>query len=149
MSENHDQLAKEKVRKAAWYANNRDKRKAKDAAYYAANSEKVRAQHAAYRANNREKKKAYNATNATTRRRLLSAIKTTAGCIDCGYNETPRKLEFDHVRGEKSFTIGMSVTRPLLVLLTEMKKCEIRCRSCHMKRHSALAKEKTECTGMG
>lgn len=52
-------------------------------------------------------------------------------CIDCG-NRDWRVLEFDHVRDAKEFNIsnlinGYSQEK----LLTEIKKCAVRCANCH------------------
>ena len=120
---------------AVWKKANPEKVKAWDAAYRAANREKRRAASAAWYAANSEKTKAAAAALYASRRRFIDAIKLTAGCVDCGYNEVASGLEFDHVRGEKSFGIGENWSRPLPALMAEVEKCEIRCRSCHTARH--------------
>lgn len=53
-------------------------------------------------------------------------------CIDCG--ETNRNLlEFDHVRGDKLFTISEAKRGAYTdeKIMDEVKKCEIRCCNCH------------------
>jgi hypothetical protein len=65
-------------------------------------------------------------------RSALATIKLDAGCVDCGYDEDPVALDFDHVRGEKSFTIGKASTAVSLDrLLDEVDKCDVRCANCH------------------
>jgi len=68
------------------------------------------------------------------RRHKLSEIKLAAGCMDCGYNKHSAALDFDHVRGTKSFNISRS-DRPWEVVLAEVKKCDVRCANCHRARH--------------
>lgn len=69
------------------------------------------------------------------RRKLVDAIKTQSGCVDCGYNNLkyPGTLEFDHVRGEKKFSIGEAATLavPLERIMEEIEKCEVVCAICH------------------
>lgn len=57
-------------------------------------------------------------------------------CVDCGY-ENPLALEFDHVRGKKSFEISLGIQSgvPLPALMEEMQKCDVRCANCHRLRH--------------
>jgi L-lysine 2,3-aminomutase len=56
-------------------------------------------------------------------------------CVDCGESD-PVVLEFDHVRGKKRF----AVTRALMAgygwktILSEIEKCQVRCRNCHRKK---------------
>lgn len=56
-------------------------------------------------------------------------------CIDCGESD-PIVLEFDHVRGNKLYSIvkmisnGMSVKK----LEIEIQKCEVRCANCHRRK---------------
>jgi hypothetical protein len=57
-------------------------------------------------------------------------------CVDCGMNDQAL-LDFDHVHDGRSFRICHALR--LLVspeeLMREMRKCELRCRNCHVKRH--------------
>lgn len=55
-------------------------------------------------------------------------------CVDCGFTDV-RCLDFDHVRGEKLFTIGKSFTFKWERILSEIGKCEVRCANCHRIRH--------------
>ena len=56
-------------------------------------------------------------------------------CVDCG-NANIALLEFDH-RDSKSFPICDFAKRDVTTeeLLAEIRKCEVRCRNCHVMRH--------------
>ena len=82
-----------------------------------------------------KKKKEYTKTNTTNfysvKRRIIGKIKTNTGCVDCGFSGHPDALEFDHVSGDKAFTISTHMYKGWLDILDEMEKCEIRCANCH------------------
>jgi hypothetical protein len=77
-------------------------------------------------------------------RQFIADYKTTHSCVDCGEAD-PDVLEFDHVRGKKSFTIGESSTRYYSIdrVRQEIAKCDIRCANCHRKR-TVLARRAKE-----
>lgn len=56
-------------------------------------------------------------------------------CVDCGEVD-PIVLEFDHVRGKKINDVSVLVARgkPLLEIMTEIEKCEVRCGNCHRRK---------------
>ena len=56
-------------------------------------------------------------------------------CVDCGEKD-PIVLEFDHVRGEKLYTIASLGWRLCTWegMLNEIAKCEVRCANCHRRR---------------
>ena len=56
-------------------------------------------------------------------------------CIDCGEND-PIVLEFDNVRGEKTYNISSLGWRfcSWETMLKEIAKCEIRCANCHRRK---------------
>lgn len=56
--------------------------------------------------------------------------KVKRGCVDCGYNQHPAGLDFDHVTGDKCFEIS-KVKRSLEKLKEEIDKCVVRCAICH------------------
>ena len=60
---------------------------------------------------------------------FLSNYKLEKGCQDCGYNEHPVALDFDHIKGEKSFNV--SLAKSIKQAKEEIKKCEIVCSNCH------------------
>jgi len=74
------------------------------------------------------------------RRELLEAFireyLQSHPCVDCG-NSDIRVLEFDHVRGEKKFCVGMQGLMTIECLLEEIAKCDVRCANCHKIRHHA------------
>lgn len=53
-------------------------------------------------------------------------------CIDCG-NNNPIVLEFDHVIGIKKYNVSRmgAGASSLKAIISEIKKCEIRCANCH------------------
>lgn len=70
--------------------------------------------------------------SAAKRRDYLARVKTTRGCVDCGYSANPVALDFDHVDpATKRFTIAMSGNRQWTQVLDELAKCVVRCANCH------------------
>lgn len=53
-------------------------------------------------------------------------------CVDCG-EQDPVVLEFDHVRGEKSYTITNMALHSLDNIEAEIAKCDVRCANCHRR----------------
>jgi len=93
----------------------------------------------------RRNAKAHNQRRMANQRRYLvrnSALMVDyligRSCVDCGEGD-PTVLEFDHVRGRKSFDVstmvrgGFSWQRILL----EIAKCELRCANCHRRQTAA------------
>ena len=72
-------------------------------------------------------------------------IKQTAGCTDCGYNESPVALQFDHINDDKKFGIGNGRCRSLKSLQAEIDKCEVVCANCHHIRTYTRVKEAQQC----
>ena len=62
-------------------------------------------------------------------RRWLDQFKIDKGCFDCGFNEHPSALHFDHVRGKKSFNICNA--KSIKQAKREIAKCVVRCANCH------------------
>jgi len=65
------------------------------------------------------------------RMRLFDAIKLAIGCADCGYQENPRAMDFDHVRGQKKFGVIAGWGKKMTTIMDEIEKCEVRCSNCH------------------
>jgi len=71
-----------------------------------------------------------------SRQKLFDYLKDHP-CVDCGESD-PIVLEFDHVRGEKEFSIaeyprlGYNWER----VEKEIAKCEVRCSNCHKRKTS-------------
>jgi hypothetical protein len=58
---------------------------------------------------------------------------------DCGEGD-PVVLDFDHVRGEKLFSVSKGLTdRSFDTLVAEMAKCEVVCANCHRRRTARRA----------
>lgn len=86
----------------------------------------------------RKLRKRKNRNNAKQRNReyVLSYLKKQY-CIDCGEND-PVVLQFDHVRGKKKHDISHLIRGQYSIksIIEEIKKCEVRCGNCHLKRTS-------------
>lgn len=56
-------------------------------------------------------------------------------CVDCGESD-PVVLEFDHVRGVKSYEVSTLGWRLVSwdSVLREIAKCEVRCANCHRRK---------------
>lgn len=85
-----------------------------------------------------DKQKLYEAQKKhriRNRHQLIKYLKDHH-CIDCGESDI-RVLDFDHVRGEKSFNIGNAISgshRSWKKILEEISKCDVRCSNCHRKK---------------
>jgi hypothetical protein len=85
------------------------------------------------RMTNKQRRKNYDTRlqRMYAQRSAIATIKIESGCIDCGYNQNPIALDFDHT-GKKLFNINTArASRSFTVLLDEIDKCEIRCANCH------------------
>ena len=102
-----------------------------DSKWYRANKEKVIARTRARRAARGRDPYGAEQIRRRKRRQQIAEYKLKAGCIDCGYNTHQAALDFDHIQGEKKFTIGGSYTRSWDSILKEINKCEVRCANCH------------------
>jgi len=83
-------------------------------------------------------------------RRKLAALEALGGqCADCGDSYREAQLEFDHiVREGKAFNILARLSYRWPVLVEELKKCQLLCRSCHYEKtareNRALARPNNE-----
>ena len=74
------------------------------------------------------KKKEYDAQ----KKALLSLIKILQGCEQCGYNQHPQALTFDHIDpSTKEFSVANYGARSWEALLKEIDKCRVLCANCH------------------
>lgn len=98
----------DKQKQHAWYYNNKDKVKTKT--------------------------KHRNAVGIEYRRCQVMAYLSEHPCVDCGEKD-PVVLEFDHVRGRKSFAISVGLRRRFswVRLKAEIEKCDVRCSNCHKR----------------
>ena len=64
------------------------------------------------------------------------------GCVDCGYNEHPAALDFDHLPDtNKVRDIKSGQQLGWAALQEEIAKCEVVCANCHRIRTSERRKE--------
>ncbi len=73
------------------------------------------------------------------RRRKISAVARelkNVPCPDCGVTYPYYVMDFDHVRGEKKFSLGhaLKMVSSIEALLEETDKCEVVCANCHRER---------------
>lgn len=61
--------------------------------------------------------------------KAIREAKLGKPCMDCGGNFPPCAMDFDHVRGEKQFNVGLA--KNLTQLAKEIAKCELVCANCH------------------
>ena len=74
---------------------------------------------------------AWRKTRYDERRQWIDSIKLVSGCVDCGYREDSRALDFDHIKGEKTFNVSQMFGYSKNRLLAEIAKCEVVCANCH------------------
>lgn len=74
------------------------------------------------------------------RRAALHALKRQP-CTDCGECYPYYVMQFDHVRGEKLFPVGLVTAQPgkfaWQTILDEIAKCDLVCANCHAIRTHA------------
>ena len=72
----------------------------------------------------------------TTMQQIVKDHLLCHPCVDCGESDLI-VLEFDHVRGTKSFNISWYVSQGrstrVDLLREEIDKCEVRCANCHRR----------------
>ena len=110
--------------------------------YYKKNKEGIKEKILAYRTNNRAWYLAYRAKWQRTKQgklreeaRIIIRAAKNKPCADCDKKYPHYVMDFDHVRGKKSFTVGRILSRPnIRALKREIKKCEIVCSNCHRER---------------
>jgi hypothetical protein len=97
-------------------------RKHKDKAYWAKRAKNVEAMKA---------KAVYARALRDKVRKYLWDYLSCHPCVDCG-NANILCLQFDHVRGEKAFSISQKAFAVSFdSLQEEIAKCEVRCANCH------------------
>lgn len=61
----------------------------------------------------------------------LNSLKSERPCYDCGGNFQPECMDFDHVSGEKLFTVSAMEGKPWDSVRAEIDKCQLVCACCH------------------
>jgi hypothetical protein len=76
-----------------------------------------------------------NRVNIQRNKRRVFEYLSKHPCVDCGEPD-PVVLDFDHVRGEKSFNVAsmISETCSWERIEEEIRKCEVRCANCHRRK---------------
>lgn len=78
--------------------------------------------------------KPLNTTNAVKRwSSFIAKIREVKSnpCVDCGGTFIADVMEFDHVRGEKMYSVSKMHTLPWGKVCVEIDKCELVCCNCH------------------
>ena len=76
----------------------------------------------------------HNKNKRDKRRGLIRALKDQP-CVDCGGVFHYCVMDFDHVKGDKSFDVSTVVQmRGINVIMNEIAKCDVVCANCHRLR---------------
>ncbi len=72
----------------------------------------------------------------------IDALKA-GPCMDCGQTFPPECMDFDHVRGTKTFTVShiAKALKNIELLEAEIAKCDLVCANCHRIRTRARRME--------
>lgn len=96
--------------------------------------ERSREQVIEYNEKHRKERLAYQKKRQANNQALINAYKNKP-CMDCGVEYPTYVLDFDHVRGEKSFNIsGAKSNRTPKAIIAEIEKCDLVCSNCHRVR---------------
>ncbi len=117
----------------AHYHANKTELNAKCRKRWAANRERYGRVGKAWREANREALLAYFRNRSEVHRTLTDSLKSCP-CLDCGGSFPPFIMEFDHVRGEKRFSLGKMANHSQEAVEAELAKCELVCCVCHRLR---------------
>lgn len=83
----------------------------------------------------RQRQPKHDITRNSKRRAFIAEIKDVP-CVDCGHRFHHCAMDFDHVRGVKSFNIAQQLNHRTLDEIIEeiVSKCEVVCANCHRVR---------------
>ena len=91
-----------------------------------------------YETNKDVMKQRATAAKSAQRLKLLSVTwkAKDVPCTDCGIKYAPYVMDFDHVRGIKSYNVSSMVNKGVSVknIEAEISKCEVVCSNCHRER---------------
>ena len=73
---------------------------------------------------------------ADKKRIVIQQIKARP-CQDCNIQYPYWIMDFDHVRGDKLFNLGVGANKSMTKLLAEIEKCDVVCANCHRNRSYA------------
>ncbi len=98
-----------------------------------------KADDAAYRVRyNEENREKVNAYHREWRAKRMAWCRSQLGdsCIQCGSID---RLEIDHIDAStKTFEIGRGLCKPLAVIQSELRKCQLLCFACHQHKTKTL-----------
>lgn len=91
-------------------------------------------------ADRKEAIKKHNKVTQNNNVRNMLTYLSNSPCVDCGEAD-PIVLEFDHVIGEKKWSISERVYSSCKwsTIFEEIQKCEVRCANCHRKKTAQRA----------
>lgn len=89
-----------------------------------------------YYKNNRQTHIKRNIARRQQFRTLLQKLKHNKKCLDCKKRHPHWRLDYDHVRGKKAFSLGVAVKLGYGMerIMAEIAKCELVCSNCHRDR---------------
>lgn len=77
-----------------------------------------------------QKSRANRAARYARNRRIIEEGKSKP-CMDCGGTFHFVAMDFDHVRGEKLFSLGVVQGHSVEKIMAEIAKCDVVCSNCH------------------
>lgn len=92
----------------------------------------------------RESKKFENLRKKERFREFLRALKESHPCTDCHLFYPAVVMEYDHVRGLKSYDVSKMSLVSLGRVAQEIDKCDLVCANCHRLRHLARKLKKLQ-----
>ena len=87
-----------------------------------------------YRERNKDRLTKETKEKRNRRKRITDAIKLAIGCLECGYNEHPSALHFDHLEPSTKvahISDSKMLAGNIMTLLDEVEKCQVLCANCH------------------
>lgn len=75
------------------------------------------------------------------KKKWMDSLKQGLPCSDCRGNFPPYVMDWDHVRGEKEFSLGDTLSNNISRerILVEIEKCDLVCANCHRIRTNEAA----------
>ena len=117
----------------------KEHRREYDRIYYAEHKEERAAYSTALRAKNRARIIDLNRRRAAWSIRWVKLLRATQGCDDCGTHDG--WLDYHHIDPlTKRKSVSSMANYGVEALVDEIAKCTVLCRSCHKKRHAAMAR---------
>ncbi|KKN76613.1 hypothetical protein LCGC14_0368100 [marine sediment metagenome] len=101
--------------------------------YYQFHKERIKQRNIEYRNNNKDKVKKWRQKRSQINLNYIRDLKMVSGCIQCGYNDNPHVLQFDHINPKTKFReVSSMVGYGRKKLDEEIAKCQILCANCHI-----------------